>query len=46
VVTSNLGCALHLAAGLRGDGGPPLEVMHPATLLARRIAAAGFKPAG
>jgi glycolate oxidase iron-sulfur subunit len=46
VITSNLGCALHLAAGLRDDGGPPLEVLHPATLLARQIAAAGFKPSG
>jgi glycolate oxidase iron-sulfur subunit len=38
LVTSNLGCALHLAAGLRAAD-RPLPVMHPVTLLARQIEA-------
>ncbi len=38
VVSSNLGCALFLAAGLRGEtGGSGPAVMHPATLLARQL---------
>lgn len=38
VVSSNLGCALSLAAGLRGETGREgPAVMHPATLLARRL---------
>ncbi|HLF98122.1 MAG TPA: hypothetical protein VI457_13340, partial [Methylococcaceae bacterium] len=32
LVTSNIGCALHLRSGLRG-----VEVIHPATLLARSL---------
>jgi glycolate oxidase iron-sulfur subunit len=36
LVTSNIGCALHLMAGL-GSQYPDIEVLHPATLLARRI---------
>lgn len=37
LVTSNLGCALHLGAGIRADG-MNVEVMHPATLLWRQLA--------
>ncbi len=38
VVTSNIGCALHLAAGLRGDPQAP-EVLHPVALLDRQLRA-------
>jgi glycolate oxidase iron-sulfur subunit len=38
VVSSNYGCALHLAARLAA-GGDPLPVVHPVTLLARRMGA-------
>ncbi len=38
VVTSNIGCALHLAAGLRSDPQAP-EVLHPVTLLDRQLRA-------
>jgi glycolate oxidase iron-sulfur subunit len=38
VVSANVGCALHLAAGLaRRGGGEPTPVVHPATLLARAL---------
>ncbi|MBC7946169.1 MAG: (Fe-S)-binding protein [Burkholderiales bacterium] len=37
--TSNIGCALHLAAGMRGAG-MTLEVLHPITVLARQM---GFR---
>jgi glycolate oxidase iron-sulfur subunit len=39
VVSSNLGCALHLAAGV-GSAGLDVEVMHPIALLARQM---GYK---
>ncbi len=36
LLTSNIGCALHLRAGLRAAG-MDIEIMHPVTLLARQI---------
>lgn len=36
LLTSNIGCALHLAAGLREKGGAT-EVLHPIALLARHL---------
>lgn len=41
VVTSNIGCALFLAEGLR-SAGRQIEILHPVTLLARQL---GFKGA-
>ena len=38
LATSNPGCALHLRAGLKQRGRDDIEVLHPATLLARQIA--------
>jgi glycolate oxidase iron-sulfur subunit len=40
LVTSNIGCALFLAAGLRSPEHAATEVLHPVTLLARQL---GFK---
>lgn len=37
LVSSNIGCAIHLAAGLRAAGAA-LEVVHPVVLLERQIA--------
>jgi glycolate oxidase iron-sulfur subunit len=36
LVTSNIGCSLYLAAGVR-EAGFPIEILHPAQLLARQI---------
>ncbi len=36
LVTSNVGCALHLAAGVR-ERSFPIEVLHPAQLLVRQL---------
>ena len=36
LVTSNVGCAMHLAAGMR-ERGAQIEVLHPVELLARQL---------
>jgi len=36
LVSSNIGCAMHLAAGLR-EQGPDIEVIHPISLLVRQL---------
>jgi glycolate oxidase iron-sulfur subunit len=36
LVTSNIGCAMHIASGLRKKGSG-IEVLHPVTLLARQM---------
>ena len=36
LVTSNIGCSLHMASGLRAVGSS-IEVLHPVTLLARQM---------
>jgi len=38
LVTGNIGCALHLAAGLREQDRPAPEVVHPVVLLDRQLA--------
>lgn len=37
IVSTNIGCSLHIAGGLRRQGGEAPEVLHPATLLARQL---------
>lgn len=36
LATSNIGCALHLSAGIK-DRGLNMEAIHPVTLLARQL---------
>lgn len=38
LATSNVGCAMHLASGLR-EAGSEIEVLHPVTLVARQMGA-------
>lgn len=37
IVSANIGCTLHLLAGLRGRGRNKLPVLHPVTLLAQAL---------
>lgn len=45
LATSNIGCALHLTAGLR-EKGTQIEVIHPIALLDRQLTGQPEKPAG
>jgi glycolate oxidase iron-sulfur subunit len=36
LVSANVGCAMHLTAGIRAEG-LPIEVVHPVTLIARQL---------
>ncbi len=46
IVSTNIGCSLHLAGGLRRrDGLTAPEVLHPLALLARQLPAASARPA-
>jgi len=37
LLTTNIGCRIHLGNGLRDGTSPPLDVMHPLALLARQL---------
>jgi glycolate oxidase iron-sulfur subunit len=41
LLTSNVGCALHLRAGLKRRGLSDIRVLHPVVLLEQQLAAAG-----
>lgn len=41
LLTSNVGCAIHLRAGLKARGMTTIKVMHPVELMASRINVAG-----
>ena len=36
LVTANIGCAMHLTAGLKAEG-VTVEIVHPVTLIARQL---------
>lgn len=45
LVSANVGCALHLAAGAR-ERGLDIEVLHPATLIARHLKSEAVRKSG
>jgi glycolate oxidase iron-sulfur subunit len=40
LATSNVGCGMHIASALR-EAGSAIEVVHPATLIARQMGMGG-----